>query len=153
MFACENEVREPRGRVGWKFRTRVKAPESARGEGILIVSLSNLRDVLEMNVSPTAAFHLVMNSSSDIRSLYKYQPKTKLGSNSGKTTRTRNQPCTDAEHRNRLDGPPYQRPSSTACPHRRPVQTNASPAMSPRVGPCARTQAIETESSRAEAAL
>ena len=77
-FACENEVREPRGRVGWKFRTRVKAPESARGEGILTVSPSNLRDVLEMNVSPTAAFHLVMNSSSDIGSLYKYQPETKL---------------------------------------------------------------------------
>ena len=35
-------------------------------------------------------------------------------------------------------------PSSTACLHRRPVQTNPSPAISPRVGPRARTEAIGT---------
>ena len=41
-----------------------------------------------------------------------------------------------------FDAPPFQRPSSTARPHRRPIQANASPAMSPCVGPRARTQAI-----------
>jgi hypothetical protein len=60
----------------------VKSSEAERGEEILTVS--SLRDVLGMKVSPTAVFHFVMSSSSDIGSLYEYQPETKLGSNGGK---------------------------------------------------------------------
>jgi hypothetical protein len=47
----------------------IKSSEAERGEEILTVS--SLRDVLEMKVSPTAVFHFVMNSSSDIVSLWK----------------------------------------------------------------------------------
>ena len=48
------------------------------------------------------------------------------------------------EYPSRLDTSPFQRPSSTARPHHRPVQINASPTISPRVGLRARTRAIET---------
>jgi hypothetical protein len=51
------------------FSPVIKGPEAERGEWILTVG--NLRDVLEMKVSPTAVFHFVMNSSSDIGLLCK----------------------------------------------------------------------------------
>jgi hypothetical protein len=77
-------------------------PESERGKGILI--MSSLRDVLEMKVSPTAVFHFVMNSSSDIGSLCKYSKYQKQSwdqtRNEGKNERrenVQNEPCTDAE--------------------------------------------------------
>jgi hypothetical protein len=40
-------------------------------ERILMLTVSSLRDVLEMKVSSTAVYHFVMNSSSNIRSLCK----------------------------------------------------------------------------------
>ena len=43
-----------------------KGLQSRKREGILTVS--KLRDVLEMKVSPTAVFHFVMNSSSEFGS-------------------------------------------------------------------------------------
>ena len=65
------------------FVVRYKGIPKAK-EGMGILTVSSLRDVSEMNVSPTAVFHVVMNPSSDIGSLYKYRPQTKLESNSEK---------------------------------------------------------------------
>jgi hypothetical protein len=64
--------------------------------------------------------------------------------NEGGKKTARDQPSTDAEYLSRLDAPPFQRPSSTARPHRRLAQTDASPVMSPRVRPRARIRGIGT---------
>jgi hypothetical protein len=71
--------------------------------GILILTVITLRDVLEVKVSPTAVFHFVRNSSSDIPLLYKYQTETKLTSNEewfegGKKKHRRDRPCIDTEY-------------------------------------------------------
>ena len=62
----------------------------------------------------------------------------------GQKNAHQNQPCTDAKYPSPLDAPPFHYSSSATHLHRLPVQTNVSPAMSPRVGPCAQTQAIRT---------
>ena len=62
-----------------------------------------------------------------------------------KETLAETNPSTDADTPSQLNAPPFQHPSSTARPHRRRVQTNASPAMSPRVGLGARIQGTGTE--------
>jgi hypothetical protein len=64
-----------------------KGPQSRKREGMLTVS--RLRDVLEMKVSPTAVFHFVTNSSSDIGSFckdtkYKKQSWNQTGNEAGK---------------------------------------------------------------------
>jgi hypothetical protein len=105
-----------------------------------MLTVSNLRDVWETKVSPTAVFHFVINSSSDIGSVYK-----KHSDQQGRgRANACNRPCADVGYPGRLDAPPFRHPPSTARPQHRPLRTTASPAKSPRVGPRARTRGIGT---------